>query len=163
GRARALHRDVVHHLPGAAADAGAADRPDRHLRDQRVRPDPDPGTGRGRPARADEPVRRLLLHELHGHDHRVRRAPAPLHRAAAPRMGVVFAVSLTVIGWAYGFGSLLTLVQDRPFRQALALQRFTRTGARLREPFLLMVGFGQTGRMLAERLDLIGRRLVVLD
>ncbi|NMO52836.1 potassium channel protein [Actinoplanes sp. TBRC 11911] len=82
---------------------------------------------------------------------------------AAQRMWVMFAIYLTVIGWAYGIGSLLTLVQDRTFRQALALQRFTRTVARLREPFLLMVGFGQTGRLLAERLDLIGRRLVVLD
>ena len=82
---------------------------------------------------------------------------------AAQRMWVMGAIYLTVIGWAYAIGSLLTLIQDRTFRQALALQRFTRTVARLREPFLLIVGYGLTGRLLGGRLDLIGRRLVVLD
>ena len=38
-------------LPGPAADAGAADRADRHLRGQRARPDADPGPGRRGPAR----------------------------------------------------------------------------------------------------------------
>jgi Trk K+ transport system NAD-binding subunit len=81
----------------------------------------------------------------------------------AQRIWVTAAIYLTVIGWAYAIGSLLTLLQDRAFRQALSLQRFTRTVSRLREPFLLIVGFGQTGRLLGERLDLLGRRLVVLD
>ena len=35
--------------------------------------------------------------------------------------------------------------------------------ARLREPFLLVAGYGQTGRMLGRSLDELGRRLVVID
>ena len=66
----------------------------------------------------------------------------------AQRLWVMVAIYLTVIGWAYAIGSLLTLLQDRAFRQALALQRFTRKVARLREPFLLIVGYGQTGQLL---------------
>ncbi len=81
----------------------------------------------------------------------------------AQRLWVMATIYLTVIGWAYAIGSLLTLLQDRAFRQALALQRFTRTVARLREPFLLIVGFGQTGRLLGHSLDSLGRRFVVLD
>jgi voltage-gated potassium channel len=81
----------------------------------------------------------------------------------AQRLWVLAAIYLTVIGWAYAIGSLLTLVQDKAFREALALRRFTRTVARLREPFLLIVGYGQTGRLLGQSLDALGRRLVVLD
>ncbi|GAA4601718.1 Trk K+ transport system NAD-binding subunit [Actinoplanes octamycinicus] len=79
------------------------------------------------------------------------------------RLWVTATIYLTVIGWAYAIGSLLTLLQDRAFRQALALQRFTRTVARLREPFLLIAGYGQTGRLLGRELDALGRRLVVID
>ncbi|MEV4641296.1 NAD-binding protein [Actinoplanes sp. NPDC049548] len=81
----------------------------------------------------------------------------------AQRLWVTATIYLTVIGWAYAIGSLLTLLQDRAFRQALGLQRFTRTVARLREPFLLVVGYGQTGQLLGRSLDAIGRRFVVLD
>jgi voltage-gated potassium channel len=81
----------------------------------------------------------------------------------AQRLWVLAAIYLTVIGWAYAIGSLLTLLQDRAFRQALALRRFTRTVSRLREPFLLIVGYGETGRLLGHLFDALGRRLVVLD
>jgi Trk K+ transport system NAD-binding subunit len=79
------------------------------------------------------------------------------------RMWVTISIYLTVIGWAYAIGSLLALLQDRAFRQALALQHFTRKVARLREPFLLIAGYGQTGRLLGHSIDALGRRFVVLD
>ena len=44
------------------------------------------------------------------------------------RMWVTISIYLTVIGWAYAIGSLLALLQDRSFRSALALQRFTPEG-----------------------------------
>ncbi len=81
----------------------------------------------------------------------------------AQRMWVTISIYLTVIGWAYAIGSLLALSQDRGFRQALALGRFTRKVARLREPFLLIAGYGQTGELLARSLDALGRRVVVID
>jgi Trk K+ transport system NAD-binding subunit len=79
------------------------------------------------------------------------------------RMWVTISIYLTVIGWAYAIGSLLSLVQDRAFRQALALQHFTRKVARLREPFVLIAGYGRTGELLGHSLDALGRRFVVLD
>ena len=81
----------------------------------------------------------------------------------AQRLWVMVTIYLTVIGWAYAIGSLLTLLQDRAFRQALALQHFTRKVARLREPFLLIAGYGQTGQLLGRSLDGLGRRFVVID
>jgi Trk K+ transport system NAD-binding subunit len=79
------------------------------------------------------------------------------------RMWVTISIYLTVVGWAYAIGSLLTLLQDRSFRQALALQHFTRKVARLREPFVLIAGYGRTGELLGHSIDALGRRFVVLD
>ncbi|MFD0516629.1 NAD-binding protein [Paractinoplanes durhamensis] len=79
------------------------------------------------------------------------------------RLWVMATIYLTVVGWAYTIGSLLALIQDRTFRQALALRRFSRTVNRLREPFLLLAGYGQTGQILGRALDSLGRRMVVLD
>ncbi len=79
------------------------------------------------------------------------------------RMWVTISIFLTVVGWAYAIGSLLALVQERSFRQALALQHFTRKVRRLAEPFLLIAGYGQTGELLARSLDALGRRFVVID
>src|SRR4051812_21670133 len=87
--------------------------------------------------------------------------PQPFN--GAQRLWVTATIYLTVIGWAYAIGSLLTLLQDRAFRQALALRRFARTVARLREPFLLIAGYGQTGRLLGRAFDELRRRFVVID
>src|SRR5919107_2201410 len=79
------------------------------------------------------------------------------------RMWVTISIYLTVVGWAYAIGSLLALLQDRAFRSALALQRFTRKVARLHEPFLLIAGYGRTGELLGHSFDALGRRFVVLN
>src|SRR5919107_2544811 len=81
----------------------------------------------------------------------------------AQRMWVVVSIYLTVIGWAYAIGSLLALLQDRAFREAIALQRFTRKVSRLSEPFLLIAGYGRTGELLGRSFDALNRRFVVLD
>lgn len=79
------------------------------------------------------------------------------------RMWVTFSIYLSVVGWAYAIGSLLTLLQDRSFRHALALQRFTRQVARLREPFLLMAGYGRASELLVKAFDALGQQVVVID
>ena len=79
------------------------------------------------------------------------------------RMWVTISIYLTVVGWAYAIGSLLALVQERSFRQAVALQHFSRKVERLREPFLIIAGYGRTGELLARSLDALGRRFVVID
>jgi len=79
------------------------------------------------------------------------------------RLWVTISIYLTVIGWAYAIGSLLALFQGRAFRQARALQQFSHRVARMREPFLLLVGYGRTGELLARSFDAMGRRFVVID
>jgi voltage-gated potassium channel len=81
----------------------------------------------------------------------------------AQRLWVTISILFSVIGWAYALGSLLTLIQDRTFRRALSLQHFTRKVKRMREPFLLLAGYGQTGRRVGQTFDSLGRRFVVID
>ena len=79
------------------------------------------------------------------------------------RLWVTFAIYLTVIGWAYAIGSLLGLLQDQAFRRALTARRVLRKIAHLREPFALIVGYGDTGERLAGSFEALGRRMVVMD
>lgn len=81
----------------------------------------------------------------------------------AQRMWVTLSIYLSVIGWAYAIGALLSLVQSRPFKQAIAFNRFQRSVRNMREPFWLMAGHGHTGEMLGSWLDDLGRRFVVVD
>lgn len=82
---------------------------------------------------------------------------------AAQRLWVMGTIYVTVVGWAYAIGAILSLLQDRAFRQALALRSFTRRVAALREPFLLMAGYGRTGELLRDSFLTLGQQFVVVD
>ena len=86
------------------------------------------------------------------------------HRfTTAQRMWVTLTIFLSVSGWAYAIGSLLSLMRDQGFRQVLARRSFTRAVRRMRQPFLLLVGYGNATKLLAGSLDDMGRRFVVID
>lgn len=81
----------------------------------------------------------------------------------AQRMWVTLSIYVSVIGWAYAIGTLLSLLQSAAFRNALALQRFRRKVGHLREPFWLIAGHGIAGELIGQRLDGLGRRFVAID
>ncbi len=82
---------------------------------------------------------------------------------SAQRMWVLVSIYAAVIGWAFAISKLLALLQDPAFRAALETQAFRRKVQRLREPFVIVVGYGQTGRAVCHDLDEAGRRAVVID
>lgn len=79
------------------------------------------------------------------------------------RLWVMVSIYLSVIGWAYTLGSVFSLLSDRSLRQAIAMQRFVRAVRGLREPFYLVCGYGETGRLICEALDRMGLRAVVVE
>jgi voltage-gated potassium channel len=87
----------------------------------------------------------------------------PYEFTAPQRMWVTASIFLAVVGWAYAIGSLLSLMRDAGFRQALARRAFYKSVKRVGEPFLLLVGYGNAAKMLARSLDDMGRRFVVID
>ncbi len=72
-------------------------------------------------------------------------------------------IYMSVLAWTYTFGTMFQLLQDSAFQTALARQRFTRRIRAFREKFVIIAGYGHTGRMIAQALDDRGERLVVLD
>ena len=81
----------------------------------------------------------------------------------AQRLWVTLCIFLSVIGWAYTIGKLLSVLQDRGFRQAVLNESFEREVRHLTEPFYLVCGYGETGRLLCQMLDRLRKGFVVLD
>jgi voltage-gated potassium channel len=79
------------------------------------------------------------------------------------RVWVSVSIYLTVIGWAYAIGSLLSTLRDRSLRYAWDLQRLRREVRHLPEPFWIIAGYGETGELLGLGLDDLGRRFVAID
>jgi Trk K+ transport system NAD-binding subunit len=81
----------------------------------------------------------------------------------AQRLWMIASIYLTVVAWFYGLGKILQLMQDAAFQQVVERARFTRGVRRLREPFYVVVGFGETGSLLVRALDRREFRCVVVD
>lgn len=79
------------------------------------------------------------------------------------RLWVTVCIYLSVIGWAYTLGTVFAMLQDKNFLNAVAVQRFARQVKRLREPFFLVCGYGETGRLICKALDEMGYRAVVIE
>jgi Trk K+ transport system NAD-binding subunit len=79
------------------------------------------------------------------------------------RLWVIVTIYLSVVGWTFTLGKLIGLLSDRNLRQAIAMERFARTVRHLREPFFLVCGYGETGRLICRALDRMSRRAVVVE
>jgi Trk K+ transport system NAD-binding subunit len=79
------------------------------------------------------------------------------------RLFATLTIYLSVIGWAYLLGAILNLAQDSAFQRAVVRARFRRAVGRLREPFYLVCGLGETGTTVVRALDRLGRRFAAVD
>ena len=87
----------------------------------------------------------------------------PFEFTDAQRAWTIFCIYSCVVSWAYALGSIFHLSQDQTFRDAIARRRFALRVAALQEPFILIVGYGQSGIMLARMLDRMGLRMVIVE
>ncbi|MEE9343069.1 MAG: NAD-binding protein [Gammaproteobacteria bacterium] len=81
----------------------------------------------------------------------------------AQRMWTTVIIYATVITWLYGIGSLLSLLQDKGFRQVLSFARFTKAVRNLQTPFYIICGYGDAGSQLVHELSSRGINCVVID
>lgn len=79
------------------------------------------------------------------------------------RLWAVLTIYMSVIGWAYTLGTVFSLLSDRNLQQAIRTQRFLGAVRRLREPFYLVCGYGETGRLICDALDQMRYRMVVIE
>ena len=87
----------------------------------------------------------------------------PFEFTDGQRLWVTFSIFASVTSWFYALGTIVALLQDKTFQEAIRERRFTRSVANMREPFYLLCGYGETGRELTEALTDRGQHVVVVD
>ncbi|MFV1992758.1 MAG: TrkA family potassium uptake protein [Acidiferrobacterales bacterium] len=81
----------------------------------------------------------------------------------AQRAWTLVTIYLTVISWLYTIGVLLRIFQDPGFRRLVDYASFTRAVRRIRDPFFIICGYGDTGSLLVRALTERGLNAVVID
>ncbi|MCW8883700.1 MAG: NAD-binding protein [Motiliproteus sp.] len=79
------------------------------------------------------------------------------------RLWAILCLYMGVVAWLYAIGSIIKLVQNPHFITAVAERRFARTVQTIREPFVIICGFGDTGSLLARGLSDNLMSAVVID
>jgi voltage-gated potassium channel len=79
------------------------------------------------------------------------------------RLWVVLCIYLTVVGWTYAIVTVLNLLREEAFQSVRTTQSFARRVRRMVEPFFLLVGYGETGKLMCRALDHLRIPFVVID
>ena len=79
------------------------------------------------------------------------------------RMWTVFSIYATVTIWLYSIGALINTLQNPAFKKILKENEFRRKMARIKDPFYLICGYGDTGKLLAHELSENHFLSVVID
>ncbi|MFT3860731.1 potassium channel family protein [Micropruina sp.] len=83
--------------------------------------------------------------------------------STAQRMWMTVSIYLTVTGWSYAVVTVVGLLQEPVFQNALRHGRHARRIRNLREPFYIVCGVGETGTLVCHGLDRLRTRFVVID
>lgn len=81
----------------------------------------------------------------------------------AQRLWAIVCLYTSVIAWLYAIGSIIGLVQNPHFLQAVARRSFRNKVERITRPFSIIGGFGDTGSLLTRGLDNADWTTVVID
>lgn len=81
----------------------------------------------------------------------------------AQRMWAIVCLYSSVVAWIYAIGSIIRVIQNPHFQQAVAERSFSRGVKRISEPFFIICGFGDTGSLLTRGLNDSGYTAVVID
>jgi len=87
----------------------------------------------------------------------------PVAFSDAQRLWVTICIYLTVVGWSYSVVTLIALLQDKGFQNTLTTNRFVRRVRRLKAPFYIVCGCGETGNLIARTFDRLNQAFVVVE
>lgn len=80
------------------------------------------------------------------------------------RMVMLLTIYLSVPAWIYAIGSIIALLQDNAFANAIKMNRFRRRVRNLNEDFIILCGYSDAGRLMIDRLNRDHHyRIVVID
>ena len=87
----------------------------------------------------------------------------PYPFSPAQRLWTMVSIYMTVITWLFSIGSIISLLQDPAFKSSVRRGRFARAVRAIDQPFYLVCGVGDTGRLLLRALTRQGHVVVVVD
>ena len=81
----------------------------------------------------------------------------------AQKIWASMSIYVTVLGWFYGIGTLVSLLQDKLFLSEIALARFKRSVKNIKEDFVIILGYNETTSVIIEKLLASKMRVVVIE
>ncbi len=87
----------------------------------------------------------------------------PYDFTPAQRMWTIVSIYLTVFAWLFSIGTIISLLQDPVYMSALRRDRLSRSIRGMNQPFYLVCGYGDTGRLLVSALAARGHPVAVID
>lgn len=81
----------------------------------------------------------------------------------AQKIWVSMSIYLTVVGWFYGIGTLVALLQDKLFISELAMARFRRSVRNIKEDFVIVLGYNDTTSQIIRKMIDENLRVVVIE
>ena len=81
----------------------------------------------------------------------------------AQRMWTIFSIYISVTIWLYSIGAVLSTLQNPAFKKILKENDFKKKVKGIKEPFYLICGYGDTGKVLAHELSQNNILSVVID
>ena len=87
----------------------------------------------------------------------------PYELTHAQRIWVSMSIYLTVLGWFYGIGTLVSLLQDKLFLDEIAVARFKKAVKNIKEDFVIVLGYDETTSQIIQKLLTSNIRVVVIE
>jgi len=81
----------------------------------------------------------------------------------AQKIWVSASIYITVLGWFYGIGTLVSLLQDKLFLSEIAIARFKRSVENIKEDFVIILGYNDTTSEIIKKLLIADMRVVVIE
>ncbi|MFV0561915.1 potassium channel family protein [Malaciobacter mytili] len=87
----------------------------------------------------------------------------PYEFTYSQRIWVSISIYITVVGWFYGVGSLVRLLQDKLFLNEIEKSKFRRQIKRLKQKFIIVLGYNQITSEIIKRAIQQDIRTVVIE
>lgn len=79
------------------------------------------------------------------------------------KIWVSVSIYITVLGWFYGIGALVSLLQDKLFLSEIAIAKFKRSVKNIKDDFVIILGYNDTTSVIIKKLLNANMRVVVIE
>ncbi len=79
------------------------------------------------------------------------------------KIWVSMSIYLTVLGWFYGIGALVSLLQDKLFISEIAIAKFKKSVKNIKEDFIIILGYNETTSEIIKIMLKAKMRVVVIE